>query len=160
MPPENLANAGLATDVKIRYSKEYAEDWAEAIAACGFTNVTEYDPNTGILPSPDPTPVSEDPRYELAATPADRSIASISVESDCAIDSFVLTDGKVYDTALRIVNTSDNAVRLTLPTGYTYECFKGMSPLTIPAKSTNMLTITRTADNVFLVSREELETVQ
>ena len=53
-----------------------------------------------------------------------------------------------------------NAVTLTLPSGYTYESFKGASPLVIPANSHNILTVTRTADNVFLVTREELETVQ
>ena len=101
-----------------------------------------------------------DPRYALAASPADRAIASVTVDRDCAIDSFVLTDGKVYDTVLRIVNTSESEVRLTLPSGYAYETFKGAKPLTIPANSRNMLTITRTADDTFLVSREELETVR
>ena len=101
-----------------------------------------------------------DPRYALAANPADRAIASVTVEADCAIDSFVLTDGKVYDTVLRVVNTSDGEVHLTFPPGHVYETFRGARPLTIPANSRNMLTITRTADDTFLVSREELETVQ
>ena len=82
------------------------------------------------------------------------------VDDDCSIDSFVLKDGKVYDTMLRIVNTADHEVKLTLPTGYEYETFKGVRPLTIPANSRNMLSITRTADRTFLVSREELETIQ
>ena len=68
--------------------------------------------------------------------------------------------GKVYDTVLRIVNTASRTVTLTLPSGYTYETFKGATPLAIPANSRNILTVTRTADNVFLVTREELETVQ
>ena len=103
---------------------------------------------------------SADPRYALAANPADRAIASVTVEADCAIDSFVLTDGKVYDTVLRVVNTSDGEVHLTLPPGHVYETFRGATPLTLPANSRNMLTITRTADDTFLVSREELETVK
>ena len=41
-----------------------------------------------------------------------------------------------------------------------YEKFKGASPLFIPATSTNLLTITRTAERVFFVSREELESAQ
>ena len=101
-----------------------------------------------------------DPRYALAASPADRAIASVTVNGDCSIDQFVLTDGKVYDTVLRIVNTSANEVHLTLPSGYTYETFRGARPLTIPANSRNMFTITRTAADTFLVSREVLETVQ
>ena len=101
-----------------------------------------------------------DPRYALAASPADRAIASVTVDRDCAIDQFVLTDGKVYDTVLRVVNTSASEVHLTLPAGYVYETFKGATPLTIPANSRNMLTITRTTGDTFLVTREELETVQ
>ena len=101
-----------------------------------------------------------DPRYALAASPADRAIASVTVDRDCAIDGFVLKDGKVYDTVLRIVNTASRDVRLTLPSGYVYEKFKGTSPLSIPPNSTNMLTITRTADRVFMVSREEMEAAQ
>ena len=104
--------------------------------------------------------VNADARYALADSVADRAIVSVTVDGDTAIDAFVLTDGKVYDTVLRVVNTSENAVRLTLPTGYEYETFKGARPLIIPAKSRNIITITRTADRVFLVTREELETVQ
>ena len=101
-----------------------------------------------------------DPRYALADHAADRAIASVTVDADCAIDSFVLKDGKVYDSVLRIVNTSAGEVRLTLPAGYVYETFKGAKPLTIPANSRNILTITRTTGDTFLVSREELETVR
>ena len=101
-----------------------------------------------------------DPRYALAASPADRAIASVTVDADCTIDSFVLKNGKVYDSVLRIVNTSAGEVRLTLPAGYVYETFKGAKPLTIPANSRNILTITRTTGDTFLVSREELQTVQ
>ena len=82
------------------------------------------------------------------------------VDGDCAIDRFVLKDGKVYDSVLRIVNTASKAVTLTLPDNYEYETFKGTKPLTIPASSRNILTITRTAAGTFLVSRRELETVQ
>ena len=35
-----------------------------------------------------------DSRYALTENPADRAIASVTVNSDCAIDSFVLKDGK------------------------------------------------------------------
>ena len=101
-----------------------------------------------------------DASYALSDSLADRAVATVTVDADCAIDSFVLREGKVYDAMLRIVNTADHEVRLTLPAGYVYETFRGVKPLTIPANSRNMLTITRTAENVFLVSREELETVQ
>ena len=98
-----------------------------------------------------------DSRYILSDVAADRAIASITVSADCAIDSFVLKEGKVYDSMIRIVNIADREVRISLPTGYTYEKFKGTSPLAIPPNSTNMLTITRTANKVFMVSREEME---
>ena len=101
-----------------------------------------------------------DVSYTLSNAVADRTIASITVSNDCAIDSFVLKEGKVYDTVLRIVNTSNHAVRLTLPSGYTYETFEGVDPLTIPANSRNLLSITRTADATFLVSRERLKVIQ
>ena len=98
--------------------------------------------------------------YALTNAPADRAIASVTVDDDCAIDEFVLKDGKVFDAVLRIVNTADRAVTLTLPSEYEYETFKGSRPLTIPAGSRNLLTITRTAAGTFLVSRRELESVQ
>ena len=98
--------------------------------------------------------------YTLTDHVADRAIASVTVDGDCAIDEFVLKDGKVYDCVLRIVNTAEREVTLSLPEGYEYESFKGAKPLRIPANSRNILTITRTADTTFLVSREELETVQ
>ena len=98
--------------------------------------------------------------YALTDHAADRAIASVTVNGDCAIDSFVLKDGEVYDCALRIVNTADHDVKVSLPSGYVYETYKGVKPLTIPANSRNMLSITRTADKTFLVSREELEDVQ
>ena len=79
------------------------------------------------------------------------------MNGDCAIDEFVLKDGKVYDCVLRIVNKADHDVTLSLPQGYEYESFKGVKPLTIPANSRNLISITRTADKTFLVSREELE---
>ena len=98
--------------------------------------------------------------YALTSAPADRAIASVMVDGDCAIDKFVLKNGEVYDSILRIVNTADHDVKLTLPTGYSYETFEGVDPLTIPASSRNLLSITRTADKTFLVSREKLKTVQ
>ena len=155
LPPENLANAGLASDVTIRYSSEYAEEWEEIIANCGFTNAKPYNAGSGAVVLP-----AEDSRYELSTDPSDRSIASVTVNDDSAIDSFVLTDGKVYDSVLRIVNTANRDVTLTLPTGYAYETFEGANPLTIPANSRNILTITRTAVNTFLVSREKLKVLE
>ena len=98
--------------------------------------------------------------YALTDTAADRAIASVTVNSDCAIDSFVLKEGKVYDSVLYISNTADHVVTLTLPSGYVYKAIKGARPLDIPANSQSILSITRVANNVFLVSREDLETIQ
>ena len=98
--------------------------------------------------------------YALTDHAADRAIASVTVDCDCAIDSFVLKDGEVYDSVLYVSNTADRAVTLTLPSGYSYKTYKGTKPLVIPAKSQCMLSITRVADRTFLVSREELEDVQ
>ena len=98
--------------------------------------------------------------YSLTNIVADRAIASVTVDSDCAIDEFVLKDGKVYDCVLYISNTSEEDVTLTLPVGNVYKAFKGARPLTIPANSQHILTITRVAETTFLVSREELETLQ
>jgi hypothetical protein len=102
----------------------------------------------------------EESRYLLSNEVADRSIANVKVSEDTAIDEFVLKDGKVFDAVLRVVNESDNDVYLTLPAGYEYETMKGAKPLSIPAKSRNILTITRVTDGVFLVARQELESVQ
>ena len=98
--------------------------------------------------------------YALTGTAADRAIASVTVNSDCAIDSFVLKDGKVYDSMLYVSNTADHEVTLSLPSGYTYKTIKGAKPLTIPASSQCIISITRVAANVFLVMREELDDVQ
>ena len=98
--------------------------------------------------------------YALTDSAADRAIAAVTVDSDCAIDSFVLKDGEVYDSVLYISNTADSSVKLTLPSGFVYKTYKGTKPLEIPAKSQCMLSITRVADKTFLVSREELEDVQ
>lgn len=98
--------------------------------------------------------------YALTNVAADRAIASVTVDDDCAIDSFVLKAGQVYDSVLRIVNTANRDVKLTLPAGHVYETFEGVNPLKIPANSTNILTITRTEANTFLVSREKLKTIQ
>ena len=122
--------------------------------------VAESGESGGSVPSGSSTFIQEvESPYALSRTAADRTIASVTVNSDCSIDTFVLKDGKVYDSLIRIENTADHAVKLALPAGYVYETFKGTSPLTIPAKSRNMLSITRTADKTFLVSREELATV-
>ena len=103
--------------------------------------------------------VGAEARYDLADYAADRTIASVTVDGDAAIDEFVLTDGKVYDCVLRIVNAASKTVRITLPKGYAYESFAGASPLTLPANSTNMLTITRTGAATFLVSRRRLQSI-
>ena len=98
--------------------------------------------------------------YSLTNAVADRAIASVTVDADCAIDGFVLKDGKVYDAVLYISNTADRAVTLTLPSGYVYKAIRGAKPLVIPANSQSILSVTRLAGNVFLVSREDLETIR
>jgi hypothetical protein len=101
-----------------------------------------------------------DPRYTLSSSQTDRSIASITVDGDCAFDGFVLADGKVYDLMLYVSNTADREVTLSLPAGHTYKTVKGASPLVIPAESQCLISITRVAPDVFLVMREELDDVQ
>jgi hypothetical protein len=84
----------------------------------------------------------------------------MTVSGDTAIDSFLLADGQVFDMAIRIVNTANSPVRLSLPTGYDYETIGDANPLEIPASSTNMITVTRTAATTFLVSRQQLRKVE
>ena len=153
LPPENLANAGLATDIKIRYPEEYKEDWEAVVETIGFTNASVYEQKE--LPI-----LTDDSRYGLSDTPGDRSIASVSISENSALDEFVLENGKVFDCIIRIVNTAANDVTVTLPAGYTYESFKSATPLVIPANSRNILTITRTSETTFLVTREELAVLQ
>ena len=105
--------------------------------------------------------------YDLTQTPGDRAIADVTVNGDMALDAFVLKEGKVYDSVLYVHNNADHAVKVTLPSIplTEYKTFKGATPLTLPAYSTSILTITRVAGgnaggNVFLVTREELETVK
>ena len=105
--------------------------------------------------------------YDLTQTPGDRAIADVTVNGDMSLDAFVLKEGKVYDSVLYVHNNADHAVKVTLPSIplTEYKTFKGATPLTLPAYSTSILTITRVAGgnaggNVFLVSREELETVK
>ena len=139
----------------IYYPAKYESEWKKVLRNIGYGGVS------GVIGSEGTTATTGgDARYDLSDTVKDRAITSVTIDSDTAIDSFVLTDGKVFDSVLRIVNTSDNDVRVSLPNGYEYETIKGANPLTIPANSRNILTITRTASNVFLVSRRELETVQ
>lgn len=95
--------------------------------------------------------------YNLTSESQDRSIANVEIDSDTSIDSFVLKDGKVYDCAIRIVNRSGKEVKVKMPKGFVYEKFKGNNPLLISAVSTNILTITRTKADTFLLSREKLE---
>lgn len=102
------------------------------------------------------TIVTNDVEYALSSKFENRTIANVDLNADSAIDSFVLKDGKVFDCALRIVNTSDKVVNISLPVGYVYEKFSNTKPLEIPALSTNILTITRTDEKTFLIAREEL----
>ena len=95
--------------------------------------------------------------YARTNAPMDRAIASVTVNADCAIDEFVLKDGKVYDSIICVENTSAKSVKLSLPSGYSYMTVAGQKPLTIPANSTCLLTITRIAERKFLVSRQKLE---
>lgn len=103
--------------------------------------------------------------YSLTKNAGDRAIADVTVNGDTALDAFVLEDGKVYDSILYIRNSANRAVKVTLPKGHTYQAFRGAAPLTLPAQSQSILTITRVAGgssggNVFLVTREELETIR
>lgn len=107
-----------------------------------------------------PSVIVNDCRYELSNEVKDRAIVAVTVNGDCSIDEFVLTEGKVYDCVLYINNTSYDDVTLTLPAGKVYKAFKGMNPLSIPARSQHILTITRLSNRTFLVSREEVETLQ
>ena len=104
--------------------------------------------------------MSQKTRYDLSGQLEDRAISSITISGDTSLDSFVLRDGKVFDAVLRIENVSSGNAKVTLPSGYTYETFTGATPLIIPAMSRNIMTLTRTAENTFLVSREVLTTVQ
>ena len=101
--------------------------------------------------------VKADTSYDLAADVADGAVASITVYGDTALDDFVLKDGKVYDAVVRVENASACAVTLSLPAGYAYETFYGSKPLSIPANSINLITLTRTGENRFLVSRRKLQ---
>ena len=99
-------------------------------------------------------------RYALSDSPSDRSVAAITVNTDMTLDDFAPVDGKVYDSLLYVNNTADHEVALSLPSGHVYKTVKGAKPLTIPASSQCIISITRIADNVFLVMREELEDVE
>ena len=160
LPPGNIENAGLAKDIKIRYNNDYMEDWMPVVESCGFTNASGYDSAELKPVTPVIDPVTIEHRYALSSAQADRAIASITVSADTALDAFVLVDGKVYDAVLYVKNTADADVALSLPSGFAYRAFKGTTPLTVPAGTENILTITRIADNAFLISREELVSVQ
>ncbi len=100
------------------------------------------------------------PAYALSNVPADRAIASVTVSGDMSLDAFVLADGKVYDSVLYINNVSASEARLSLPAGHVYKTLKGSDPLAVPPKSQSLLTVTRLAENVFLVSREDLSSLE
>jgi hypothetical protein len=130
-------NGGLSTDLPL--------SWGDRSIVYDDDGVVEGDGTA-----------QNDMRYALTDTIADRAFANIEVSSDIAIDTFVLKNGKVYDCAVRIVNTSDKTAKVSLPKGYEYEKFQGSDPLVIPGLSTNLLTITRTDEKIFLIAREKL----
>ena len=100
-----------------------------------------------------------DTAYDLSDEIADKKIAHVTVDGDAALDRFVLRDGKVYDALVYIENTAATAVTLTLPDGYRYVAAAGKKPLTLPAQSLNLLTLTRLADETFFVSRQKLAVI-
>jgi hypothetical protein len=148
---------------ELYYPKEFADDWESVLKLMGntcrygaytgeWTNVGCVLPESGNL-GKDAVYITA---YNLASAPQDKAIANVEIAGDTAIDSFVLKDGKVFDCAVRIVNKSEKGAKVSLPKGFVYEKFRGTKPLHIPAASTNLLTITRTKGNTFLISREEL----
>ena len=147
--------------IRWTYLKDGTDVAGQTGADCGWVGGITWTPEE-VIPPPVSTTIVQQVAapYALTNAVADRAIASVTVNSDCAIDEFVLKDGEVYDTMLRIVNTADHDVKLTLPAGYDYETFEGVDPLTIPANSRNILSITRTDERTFLVSRERLKTIQ
>jgi hypothetical protein len=105
-------------------------------------------------------PSSEDWRYVLSNNAEDRAIANVTIDGDTALDEFVLRDGKVYDSVLYVVNRGVSPARLIMPSGHTYVTVGGLVPLSMPAVSTNLVTITRVAADTFLVTRQNLEAVK
>ncbi len=101
-----------------------------------------------------------DTRYSLTGSVEDRAIASLTIDGDTVLDEFVLRDGKVYDSVLYVVNRGASPARLIMPSGHTYVTVGGLTPLSMPAVSTNLVTITRVAVDTFLVTRQNLEAVK
>ena len=100
-----------------------------------------------------------DGAYDLSGAIGDKKIASLSVSGDASLDDFVLRDGKVYDALVVVENKASNAVTLTLPGGFRYVAPAGKKPLSLPAKSLNLLTITRVSNDTFLVTRQKLQEI-
>ena len=98
--------------------------------------------------------------YGLGEDVADKTVASITVSDDATLGDFVLAKDKVYDSVVHIVNTADREIRIILPEGYSYRVLKGSRPLTVPAHSECVLTITRLSAQIFLVTVAELEVLQ
>ena len=147
--------------IRWTYLKDGTDVAGKTGADCGWVGGITWTPEETVPPPVSTTIVQQvESPYALTDHAADRAIASVTVDGDCAIDEFVLKDGKVYDAMLYVSNTADHAVTLSLPVGYSYKSIKGAKPLTIPAASQCMISITRVADRVFLVMREELEDVQ
>ena len=153
-------NGGVSTDLPVAWPADDARARAIAYSRDAVTPEGGGSLGGGTSSGGGSEAVTTDARYDLSAVPKDRGIASMEVSADTSLDSFVLTDDKVFDAVLYVNNTADSAVKLSLPSGYTYKSFKGAKPLIIPPKSSNVLTITRVADKEFLVSRKELESVE
>ena len=88
------------------------------------------------------------------------TIKSMTVSGDTSIDSFQFADGRAHDMSIRIVNTADSPIRLSLPSGYDYETIDETDPLEIPAASTSIITLKRTGDTAFLLSRRQVRKVK
>ena len=98
--------------------------------------------------------------YGLGEDVADKTVASITVSDDATLGDFVLAKDKAYDSVVHIANTADREIRIILPEGYSYRVLKGSRPLTVPAHSECVLTITRLSARIFLVTVAELEALQ
>ena len=116
LPPTGIENAGLAKDVEIRYSEEWAEDWAPIIEACGFTNTTSYDPS--VKPPVDPV-ITGDVKLTVSNIVVHYVTQSIS------------SDAVIPPTSAGIVNVitevnAGNAIAITADWAKQYPGFEGL----------------------------------
>ena len=148
---------------ELYYPKQYSDDWESILELLGCR--CKYGAYTGEWMGVESVLINSgnlkdgelgSTGYVLSSESQDCSIANLEINGDVSIDSFVLKEGKVYDCAIRIVNFSNKSVKVKMPKGFVYEKFRETNPLVIPATSTNILTITRTKADTFLLSREEL----